>query len=221
VTPTTARIISIDRPTRKRYYDVTLDRGGVVKLSPEILAQTALRPGQELSEDQLRDVQEREARYRAMTGALRLLSYRQRSEKEIRDALRRRSTPEDVVEETISRLQSVKFIDDSAFATNYVEARDGTSPRGKRLLAAELAARGIGKPEREQSLSSVDETDAAYRAGQKRARSLASAAFPDFQRRLSDLLRRRGFSYDTARRTVQRLWSETHSEDPSDPLVDD
>lgn len=219
--PTTARIISIDRPTRKRYYDVTLDRGDVVKLSPEILAQTALRPGQELSEDQLRDVQEREARYRAVTGALRLLAYRQRSEKEIRDALRRRSTPEDVIEETIARLQSAKFIDDAAFAGNYVEARDQASPRGRRLLAAELAAKGIGKPEREQSLSSVDETGAAYRAAQKRARSLASAAFPDFQRRLGDYLLRRGFNYETARRTVRQIWSETRPDAPAGPPGDD
>ncbi len=180
------------------------------------MALTALRPGQELSDDQLTEICDRESRYRAMTAALRLLAYRQRSEREIRDALRRRSTPEDTIETTITQLRNARFIDDSSFAANYVESRDAASPRGKRLLAAELAARGIDKPLREQSLGEVDEESAAYRAARKRARSLTALPFPDFQRRLGAYLLRRGFGYAIARHTVQRAWAEIHPDSPGE-----
>jgi regulatory protein len=205
------RVVNIARPPRKRYYDVTLDRGGVVRLSPEVLASSALRPGQDLTSGDLQALKDRESRYRALSGALRLLSYRQRSERELRDALRRRSVPDDIIAETMERLRGNGLVNDADFARSYVETRDDTSPRARRLLAAELAARGVGRAERERSLASVDEAQAAYRAGQKRVRTLASAPYADFQRRLSDHLLRRGFGYDIARETVQRLWAETHA----------
>lgn len=205
------RVVTIARPPRKRYYDVTLDRGGVVRLSPEVLVSSALRPGQELTDGELAALKDREARYRALSGALRLLAYRQRSERELRDALRRRSLPDDVIAETIERLRGNGLVNDASFAHSYVETRGDVSPRGRRLLSAELAARGVGRAEREQSIATVDEAEAAYRAAQKRARTLTSAPYADFQRRLSDHLLRRGFGYDTARATVQRLWAETHA----------
>jgi regulatory protein len=216
-----ARIVSIERPPRKHYYDVTLDKGGVVRLSPEVLALTALRPGQEVSEGDLDGIRDREARYRAMTAALRLLAYRQRSERELRDALKRRSSPEAVIDATIEKLRSARFIDDAAFAQNYVEARDAASPRGKRLLAAELRARGVGKAECDLSLGGVEEADAAYRAAQKRARSLTTASYADFQRRLGDYLLRRGFSYEIARDAVKSAWAESHTGDLVAEPIDD
>jgi regulatory protein len=205
-------IVSIDRPRRARYYDVTLDQGGVVRLSAEVLAQSAFRPGQEVTTEAIEAARQREARYRAVTAALRLLSLRPRSEREIRDALKRRATPEEVITETLERLASARLIDDGAFAENYVELRDRSSPRSRRLLAAELAARGVSKAEREGALATVDEADAAYRAAGKKARSMGTAAKADFQRRLGEYLLRRGFSYDTAREATRRLWDERPSE---------
>ena len=122
--------------------------------------------------------------------------------------------PDDVITETIERLTSARLIDDRAFAANYVELRDRSSPRGRRLIATELAARGVSKLDRESSIADVDEADAAYRAGQKRARSLAGLPYADFQRRLGEYLLRRGFGYDTARETVRRLRDETSTDDP-------
>jgi SOS response regulatory protein OraA/RecX len=63
-----------------------------------------------------------------------------------------------------------------------------------------------------EPLSEVDEADAAYRAAAKRARSLATASLGDFQRRLGDFLLRRGFGYETSRKTVRSLWTELHGE---------
>ena len=210
------RITSIEHIPRKRRYEVRIDHVLVVPMSPEVLAQAQLRAGQEISDERLKTLEQTEARHSALAGALRLLSYRQRSEKEMREALRRRGVKADLLSETIARLRELRLLDDADFARTYVDQRDRTAPRGRRLLAAELKARGVEKTAIEQPLADVDETDAAYRAGAKRAQMLAKLPYADFQRRLGDHLLRRGFGYETSRATVRRLWAELGGEDARD-----
>jgi regulatory protein len=210
------RITSIEHIPRKRRYEVRIDHVLVVPMSPEVLAQAQLRAGQEISEERLKTLEQTEARHSALAGALRLLSYRQRSEKEMRDALQRRGVKGELLAETMARLQQLRLLDDADFARTYVDQRDRTAPRGRRLLAAELKARGVGKTAIEEPLADVDETDAAYRAAAKRAQTLVRLPYADFQRRLGDHLLRRGFGYETSRATVRRLWAELGEEEARD-----
>lgn len=210
------RITSIDRPPRKQRYEVRLDHVLVVPLSPEVLAQVNLRPGQDLSDAELKALEEREARHSALAAALRSLAYGPKSEKELRQALTRRRVPPDVLTETVARLKELCLLDDAEFARTYVELRDRTSPRGRRALRSELITRGIEHRSAEEHLSSLDEADAAYRAASRRARSLPALPFAAFQRRLGDHLLRRGFTHETARAAVRRLCEERHAAAPDD-----
>ena len=113
-------------------------------------------------------------------------------------------------------LREVRLLDDGEFARSYVDQRDRTSPRGRRLLRAELRSKGVTPQTADGPLAEIDESDAAYRAAAKRARTLSALAYPDFQRRLGDFLLRRGFGYDTSRETVKRLWGELREESPEE-----
>jgi regulatory protein len=202
------RITSIDRPPRKQRYEVRLDHVLVVPLSPEVLAQANLRPGQDLSDAELKTLQQREARHSALAAALRALAYGPKSEKELRTALTRRCVRPDVLAETVARLKELRLLDDAEFARTYVELRDRTSPRGRRALRSELVARGIEHRSADQYLGGLDEADAAYRAASRRARSLPALPFAAFQHRLGDHLLRRGFTHETTRAIVRSLWEE-------------
>jgi regulatory protein len=202
------RITSIDRPPRKQRYEVRLDHVLILPLSPEVLAQANLRPGQDLTDAELKALEEREARHSALAAALRALAYSPKSEKELRQTLTRRRTRPDVLDETITRLRELRLIDDTEFARTYVELRDRTSPRGRRALRSELLTRGIERQSADEHLGALDEADAAYRAASRRARAMPALPFATFQRRLGDHLLRRGFTHETARATVRRLWEE-------------
>jgi regulatory protein len=214
------RITSIDRPPRRQHYEVRLDHVLIVPLSPEVLAQANLRPGQDLTGAELKALEEREARHSALAAALRALANGPKSEKELRQALTRRRVAPDVLAETITRLRKLRLIDDTEFARTYVELRDRTSPRGRRALRAELVARGIEHRSADQHLGDLDEPDAAYRAASRQARSLPALPFATFQRRLGDHLLRRGFTHETARAAVRRLWEERHAATPEDEISD-
>lgn len=153
-------------------------------------------------------------RHSPLTTALRLLSYRARSEKELRDALARRGVAEDARQETIDRLRQLSLIDDEAFARRWVDTRDGASPRGRAMIASELSAKGIARETIGRCLSSMDEAEAAYRAAARRARCLASAPYPEFHRRLTQLLLRRGFPHALSRSVTDQVWRETRRERP-------
>lgn len=205
------RITSISRPPRKRRYEVRIDHAAVVPLSAEVIALNNLRAGKEISPERLAALQDQEARQNALATGLRLLAHGPRSEREMLTALRRRSVKPDVAAQTVARLRELRLLDDGALARSYVESRDRSSPRSRRLLAAELAAKGVARRDLAGAVAAVDEADAAYRAAVRRARALAGRPFAEFQRKLGDHLLRRGFGYEVAREAVRRVWKETQA----------
>src|SRR5258705_6654462 len=60
-----------------------------------------LKTGQELSEEKIEQLQAEDARERALQQAMLFLSYRDRSESEIRQNLRKHEIPEQVIEQTL------------------------------------------------------------------------------------------------------------------------
>jgi regulatory protein len=137
---------------------------------------------------------------------LRLLSYRARSEREIRDRFKQRSAEPELIDSTITRLRSAGFVDDEAFAQAWVDSRRRASPRGDRLLRQELAAKGVARPSVDSVLQEeVDALQLARLAATKKARLLASEPEPAFVRKLTEFLLRRGFDFDVARQVVREF----------------
>ncbi len=202
------RVTAIERPPRKRRYDVRIDDARVVPLSREVLAAANLRVGQEVDDSRVAELEAAEARHTAMTSALRLLSYRPRSEREMRDALRSRRIPEAISGETLDRLRQLRLLDDQAFSQAWTESRQRNSPRSRRMLLAELAQKGVEREVAQESVAAIDEEAAALRAGRKRSKTLRNLAFGDFRRRLGDFLARRGFGYDVCEVAIKQLWAE-------------
>src|SRR3990170_3202637 len=74
-----------------------------------------LKPGQELSDAKIAALQAEDARERAYQQAMLFLSFRARSEKEIRQNLRKHEIAEPVIEATLERLRQERLGDDEDF----------------------------------------------------------------------------------------------------------
>jgi regulatory protein len=180
-----------------------------------------LQVGQTLDEEKIAKLQAEDARERAMQQALLFLSYRARSEKEIRQNLSKHEIPEVVIEETLERLRQNGFANDRQFADAWVENRSTFRPRGRRALTLELRQKGIDDSTIESALEEIDEEALAYEAGLKKARKLKGTVlspskdleWSDFRKKTSDFLARRGFSYSVIAPIVSRLWNEIHAEE--------
>jgi regulatory protein len=171
-----------------------------------------LQVGQTLDEDKIEKLQTEDARERAMKQAMLFLSYRARSEKEIRQNLSKHEIPDAVIEDTLERLRRNGFANDKQFASAWVENRNTFRPRGRRVLALELRQKGINETIIESALEALDEEALAYEAGLKKARKLKVREWSEFRKKTSEFLARRGFSYSVIAPIVSRLWNEIHPE---------
>lgn len=179
-----------------------------------------LRVGQELDEKKIEQLQAEDARERALQQALLFLSYRARSESEIRQNLRKHEIPEVVIDQTLERLRQDGLSNDNQFAQAWVENRSTFRPRSRRLLATELRQKGLDDDSVKSALENVDDEVLAYEAAQKRAARYKDIEWNEFRKKLSDFLARRGFSYSVITPVVTRIWNEAHAQEQHDEEED-
>jgi len=136
------------------------------------------------------------------------LSYRPRSEGEIRQWLHKRGFASEVTEKTIAKLKEQNLSDDFAFAQFWKDNRLSFRPKSKRLIKKELREKEVDAEIVARVTQDIDDEEIAYKLGSSRLPSLAHLDYPDFYRRLSSYLAYRGFSYEVIKHTASLLWQE-------------
>ena len=154
---------------------------------------------------------------KAMRLALNFLSYRARSQVEVRRRLQKRF-PSQVTDQVIARLAQRGYLDDAAFAREWRRHREQRSPRGQEFIRRELRAFGIDADTTQDALEGFDPETTAYRAAQSLARRLRETEYPRFRQRIWSYLQRRGFDHPVIGNAVQQLWRDLA--DPLDSGVD-
>jgi len=188
--------------------NIFLDGRYTISLGAELALKEDLRVGHELSDDCIKKLAMSDQFQRCLNGALRYLSYRSRSESEIRERLRRRGFDSECIESVLAKLKEQRLVDDVAFAHFWKDNRETFSPRSQQLTRQELRRKGVVSDVIDQVVAEVDDVDSAYRSALGKTRHWPSSDYQDFRRRLGDYLRRRGFNYEVINSTVEQLWQE-------------
>lgn len=198
--------IEVQKKNRQRV-NIFLDGEFAFGLSRIVAAW--LQVGQELSDEKIASLQAEDAHEVALQKALNFLSYRARSDEEIRQNLRKHGIPEDVIDETLERLHQAGLANDKEFAQAWVENRTTFRPRSRRALSMELRRKGLDEQTIQTALAeSPNEVSLAYQAAQQKARRLEELPWPEFRQKLSAFLARRGFGYEVIGEVVRRVWQE-------------
>ena len=194
-----------NRGARVRVY---LDDKFAFSLETEVVVKEGLMVGQELDSEQIGALVKADELQRCLNAATHYLSYRPRSEFELRGRLCRRGFDGDSVEAVLAELKEQGLVNDMDFAQFWQDNRQAFRPRSCALTRLELKRRGVAEEIIGQVVSSVNDGDSAYRAALSKARRLPLSDCGTFRRRLSEHLRRRGFSYGVISKTVEQLWQE-------------
>lgn len=142
----------------------------------------------------------------ALDKAVSLLASRARTEKEIVSALRQNAYPEQTIARVMARLHDEGYINDAAFAGQWVSART-VKGMGARRIRQELRLKGVSQSDIDEALNSVDEEetmDAAVQAAEKASRGRNPSDPADRQKIIAALVRR-GYDFSTAKTALQRL----------------
>ena len=136
----------------------------------------------------------------ALDKAVSLLASRARTEQEIVSALRQNAYPEQTIARVMARLHEEGYIDDVAFAGQWVSARTAKG-MGARRIRQELRLKGVSQHDIDEALDSVD---AAVQAAEKASRGRDLSDPADRQKIIAALVRR-GYDFSTAKTALQKL----------------
>ncbi len=204
-----SRITDLREGKRKeKRINIYLDGRFAFSLGAEVAVKENLQVGQELTSAQIEALTGSDQLQRCLGAAYRYLSYRPRSESEIRERMQRRGFAGETVDAAIARLREQALMDDEAFAQFWKENRESFSPRSRWLTKRELKRKGVLNDVIDQAVAGMDDNENAYRAARQKTLRCTPTDYESFRRRLGDYLRRRGFNYEIIGHTVDRIWQE-------------
>lgn len=188
-------------------YSVFLDGNFAFGIGRDLLLESGIGKGDYLDRLRIDAILASDAIDRAVTVAMRALDQRLQTHRELALRLQRKGFALETTEAALERLTALGYLDDERFAERWIENRLEHRPRGKRLIALELRQKGIDRQIVEETVSGMDIDDrrAALELARKRARNWQSLPPDEQQKKLTGLLARRGFDYDTIRSTLKTL----------------
>lgn len=201
------------RPRRPDRVRVHLGDGRAFDVSRLVAEEAGLRPGADLDELALAKLQGRDAFQVTLDRALHFLELRPRSEREVRTRLAQKGTSPELIDQVVGRLRELGMIDDVAFARFWMENRARFSPRGGRLIKAELRQKGVTAEVVAEVDEGVDEASAIGEVARRLAWRLGRLDRQAFRQKLWAQLARRGFDYDVIGPAIDAAWEAVSTGD--------
>lgn len=144
--------------------------------------------------------------------ALRFLSFRPRSEKEISDYLKKKKVSIIISQKVISKLKESNFLNDVEFAKWWIEQRTLIKPRAWRIIKFELKNKGISEEIIQNSESEeTSDSTVAIKLAQKRFLRYKNLPRQEIYQKLGRFLISKGFDYDTVKRSIDEIFSKEYN----------
>lgn len=144
--------------------------------------------------------------------ALRFLSYRPRSEKEVKDFLKRKKVSASAIAIILIKLKKQKFINDEEFARWWIEQRTTVAPRSIRFIKIELRQKGIHQEIIEKIISNdqfliSNDLDRARKLVEKKMKRFGMTRQETYQK-LGRFLASKGFDWETIKKSIDEVFGK-------------
>ncbi len=148
-------LITAVEPRRKSLCALYIDGEFAMKLDAQTLLENRFDVGREIDDEDLREIIRLSNERRAREKALRLISYRDHSKKELTEKIRRTCDSESA-EKAAERMEELGLIDDESFARRYAESLIFKKNKSKTAARLELAQKGIDRELAEEILDGIE-----------------------------------------------------------------
>lgn len=196
-------------PKRKSIF---LDGEFAFGLDQETFYKSGLKQGDILTKERIDEIKDSEKKGKAKQFAFNFLSFRARTEKEIKDRLKKKGFSKKITDDVISDLKRLDLVNDYQFALSWIKDRLDHKPRGEKLLRIELYRFGIKKELIEKALEEVypkkNEKDLAKGLIEKRKKRYENLEERLAKKRMADYLLRRGFSYEVVKEVLGSFFED-------------
>lgn len=199
-------VITAVEPRRKQMCALFIDGEYVMNLDAQTLIENRFDVGREIDDDELKEIIEKSGERRAKEKALWLISYRNHSEKELFDKLRR-DFDETSAQKAVSRMAELGLINDEEFAKAYARRLVYGKKLSAKAAEYELLRKGIDKPTAEQVIGELD-YDAQAQIIDFINRKYKNISDEKIKRRAVAALQRKGYGWDEIKSALETIESE-------------
>lgn len=191
-------------PRRRGLVQLFLDGEAAVKLDAQVFLQSGLKPGDQVSDQELFELIQASDARRAQEKALYLLEYRNYSKRELTEKIARTAASREAAQAAAGRMEELGLIDDRRFGEDYARELFGRKGYGSRRVAQELRRKGLDQ-ELVQEL--VEKYGSPEQSGEN-IRRVLEKKYPGWRedekvrRRAFAALQRLGYSYQEVREAM-------------------
>ena len=202
-------------PRRKGLVQLYLDGEEAVKLDREVFLRAGLRPGDQISDEELHQlILDSDAR-RAEEKALYLLEHRNRSKRELTEKIARTAASWEAAEAAAGQMEELGLVDDQAYARDRAREMFLRKRWGPLRVKQELRRKGIDGELIEELLEEYRQRDEGGLVAEN-VRAVLETKYSGWRedekqrRRAFAALQRRGYSYEEIREGM--AWDEFEAE---------
>jgi len=183
----------------------------ILILALEVFLKSGLKKGDELSDDRFSFFVNENQLFHIRQRAFRYLGRRLHSAFELRTKLRQKSYEIDMIDRVICELKDKNYLDDSEFASVFIEEKFGSKMWSENKLKAELIKRGVKSSIISEALSNKfsdeDIFNNAFTIALKKYKILQGRNL-DLQttkKKLASFLNTRGYNYETIKQVCDKI----------------
>jgi regulatory protein len=203
------KITSIKPQKKKGRFNIFIDGVFAFGIDEINLAANRLVVGKEISPEEKSRLEKESAIGKLFESVLRFLSFRPRSETEVRRFLTKKEADPEEQQQVVSHAKALGFLDDQKFAEWWVTQRQTFRPKGIRAVKHELQQKGIDRLIL-NSLETSPETEISQgkRLMEKKLPQWRHLPPRDRRKKALEYLLRRGFSWEAAKTAVDLSLSD-------------
>ena len=198
-------------PKKKGYYQLEFSgewKQETIDVHEDVLVKYSLRKGLEFSEEEYKQFKKAQGAHSVYLLAINYLSYRVRTEKEMRDYLKKKDAEASVIDETIDRLKEEKLLDDRVFSEMFVRSRKRHSNKGPRFILQELMQKGVAEKDARPALkqySFSEQFDNALKFAESKMKASTALSYKERQNKIGQGLIQKGFDQEVVRSVLNEL----------------
>ncbi|WP_455538648.1 recombination regulator RecX [Terrisporobacter sp.] len=188
--------------------NIYVDEKFFMAIYKELVFTFNLKKGDNIEEENLRQILKDEMFLKAKNKALNILSKTSQSEKKIREKLSS-DFEEDVIDDVVDFLKKYNFINDNELATKIVNTNININKYGKNKIKQNLYNKGIEKSAIDEAINEIDydsEFENALYLAQKRYDRVKNEDFKKAYAKVANHLAYKGFNYDIIKSVLNKIF---------------
>lgn len=203
-----AKVTKIQAQKRKGRYNVYLDGKYAFPVAETTLIEFRLMNETELTDSQIKEIQDRENVNKAYGDAVNYLSYQLRTKKEIKDYLYKKEYHRDAVDDVIQRLENLHYLDDESYAKSFINTQLRTTANGPKIIEQKMIQKGVPNDIVQNKILDIDQdilVENATDFAKKQVRKQKRASFKQMLTKIKQSLYQKGFNNEVIEIVLNNL----------------